>query len=723
MMKRHIYIGIIFIFLAPHVVCATEDAPIRVFVDDKEANEITRDYAVGSSHNMVVRIENQKNVKQDIAIFIEDAEHNHATDENGKSLVKYTRFYSDPIDQKYAEILKQNNNDIVAFCAKNSDKVGAWCDGVAVAHVTIPAGEKVDVPVTVHLADEEIDHEVYVVVQDGKEFEGSNDIKRITLRYHVPDKNITKMQLDRFGMHKEFIFGDFGTWMRAGFRDDYIAEFVSQNIGTEDVHYTDFVNVESVWIGEVVSFSDGHDSKEGEKNEDNVHVTMPRFGKVRVVGGIAYADSNGQPVEIKSESMEFIIWPVRFLIIIFGGICFCVICVLLYKYIRKNMFGFKKNKKDEKQFAGTYTVQDTDNIISIAQAFDVPWKDLAQYNKIDAPYILISGETIHVPGPQPIVAEKENEQEQTTINHESPIHSDVDAHKTMASDQEELLNAVKKNNPTYVSKGEPIRSMQSTAHMQKDPSIIQRENHEPMKRKVTFATPQSMLTQPASEPTTRAIDIEWMRDDEEAYNEEMEFQRKEVNKRLIIIVAVVACAIGGIVVWGVMQWMQRDTKEKISVETLIEGDAMQNQSDGNMALPQNDATQSGTSDEQDTKTVVTEEQNTDVAKEMQTEQAVQSQENQKAPKDITVQVLNAGGVTGAAAAVSKDFKDKEYMVKAAQNSQNSYSGVIIYYTAEMKDHVDTISQIVAEKYGTQKKEESSDVTGKYKSDIVVVLGT
>lgn len=722
-MKRYICVGIISISLVPHVVCATEDAPIRVFVDDKEANEITLDYAVGSSHNMVVRIENQKNVKQDIALFIEDAEHNHATDENGKSLVKYTRFYSDPIDQKYIEILKQNNNDVVAFCAKNSGEIGTWCDGVTVAHVTIPAEGKMDVPVTIHLADEEVDHEVYLVVQEGKGFEESSDIKRVTLHYHVPDKNITKMQLDRFGMHKEFVFGDFGTWMRAGFRDDYIAEVASQNIGTEDAHYTDFVNVESVWIGEIVPFSDEHDSKNGKKNEDSMHVTMPRFGKVRVVGGIAYVDSNGQPVEIKSEPIEFIIWPVRFLIIIFGGICFCIICVLLYKYIRKNMFGFKKNKKDEKQFTGTYIVQDTDNIISIAQAFDIPWKDLAQYNKIDAPYILISGETIHVPGLQPDVAEKESGQEQITTNHEPPVHGIIGANKVMMPDQEELPNAVEKNNSAYISKGESIMSMQSMMHRQKDPSVIQKENHEPMKRKVTFAAPQSMLTQPASEPTTRAIDIEWMRDDEEAYNEEMEFQRKEVNKRLVIIVAVVACAIGGIVVWGVMQWMQRDTKEKVSVEALIGESTVQDQNESGTALSQNDATQSGTSDEQNTETTMAEEQNTDATKETQAEQTVQSQEDQKLPKDITVQVLNAGAVTGSAATVSKDFTDKGYTVKAAQNSQNSYSGVIIYYTAEMKDRVDAISQIVAEKYGTQKKEESSEVTGKYKSDVVVVLGT
>lgn len=721
----HYTILCMIMFFCPYVVFAVEtERPVDITVDEQEISELYIESAAGSAHHKILHIHNGGENVQKISISMEDEQEQRAENAVAQSLVSLTRFHTTTLADEYREILEENDYDINAFCKKNIDVAKEWCDGEISASVEIAPQSTVDVPVTFYFDDDETDHRAYMIFKNDSNAE-RDEIQRVLVTYHVPDKNIVQMKLQSFNLEKEFPFGDFGMWLRSGMRDDYIAHIGSENNGTENVQYTYFTEVESLWIGEKLFFSGENDSVTGSAMQsDRVHVTMPRFGKMRITGGISYIDQNQKKIEHRSDPIHLIVWPVHFVIILSLGSCFCGICVLLYKYIRKNMFGFRKNKKNNTQFTGTYIVQDTDNIISIAQMFGVPWKELAEYNKIDAPYILISGETISVPGPQTPVVEsvQEDVQEQNALEQNHVEQEDIGMKSNEPVMQKMPTIAEQRGEMKYMPQHDVQSIKNEMPHIEKkEPSIMPGQGHGPVKRKVTFAAPQSMLAQPASEPTTRAIDIEWMRDDEEAYNEEMEFQRKSVNKRLIIVIVVGVCAIGGFIVWGVMQWMQHDAEKKISVETLIEENAPVKNDENVEESSSEDVVQDNVSDEHSDDTANSDEDQ-DVDEEKSNEQETQVTAVQKTPSEITVQVLNAGAATGAAGAVSTEIKNKGYKINSAQNAQGSYEDVMIYHTSEMKDAVDALAQIVDAKYGTQKKEESADVTGKYKADIVIVLG-
>ncbi len=716
----------VIMFFCPYIVLAVEtERSIDIIVDEQEISELYIEHATGSAYQKILHIHNNGESVQKIIISIEDEKEQRAENIATQSLVSLTRFHTTTLADELREILEKNDYDINAFCKKNIDVAKKWCDGETVASIEIAPQGTSDVPVTFYFDDDETDHRAYMVFKDNSNAE-QDEIQRMLVTYHVPDKNIVQMKLRNFNLEKEFPFGDFGMWLRSGMRDDYVAQIGSENNGTENVRYTYFTEVESVWIGEKLFFSEENDSVSGSVQSDHVHVTMPRFGKMRITGGVSYIDQNQKIIEHRSDPINLIVWPVHFVIIFSLGSCFCGICVLLYKYIRKNMFGFRKNKKNNTQFTGTYIVQDTDNIISIAQMFGVPWKELAEYNKIDAPYILISGETISVPGPQTAVVEnvQEDMQEQNVLEQNHVEQENVGMKNSEPAMQKIPTIAEQRGEMKYVAQRDVQRTKQDIQHVEKrDPLTVPGQDHGPIKRKVTFAAPQSMLAQPASEPTTRAIDIEWMRDDEEAYNEEMEFQRKSVNKRLSIVVAVGVCAIGGVIVWGAMQWMQRDAEKKVSVETLIEEDTSVKNDENTTALSSEDVAQDSASDEQGDDVVADNGENQNIDEEKLKEQETQATTEQKMPSEITVQVLNAGAATGAAGAVSAEIKNKGYKINSAQNAQSSYEDVMIYYTSEMKEYVDVLAQTVDAKYGSQKKEESTDVPGKYKADIVIVLGT
>lgn len=710
------------------VACANAENAPHMSVDDQDAH-IQYDMSVGSVHHTEIRIVNDADQawKGQLVTKKNEQQDQHV---NTMTPLSVMRFYvMSDLSDVHAEALRSNKFDVATLCKKERESLGEWCDGQEMVDVALSAGEEVFIVGELHLADQAVDHELYVALQNDNAVDGDRDVvQQIHIQYHVPDKNIAQLQLRKFVLEREFPITDINAWFRSGLRDDYSAYISHVNTGTESIQYAYFTEVQSQWIGEKISFSASGSSMPKEEHQEKLHVTMPRFGKVVIIGGVSYVDQDQKNVELRSDPIEMMIWPVHLIGTIFVFSCFCVICVLLYKYVKKHMFGFRKNKKDEKQFAGTYVVQDTDNIISIAQMFGVPWKELAAHNKIDPPYILISGETIMVPSTQKKIVENDHNgaKEQLSVESEPIVRESVLRYEPTPTPAQ--AEAVKPHSSTIL----PIETSDDAVYHKPpreitegaSPIYSQREKtdhlsgaHESIKRKVNYAAPQSMLAQPASEPTTRAIDIEWMRDDEEAYNEEMEFQRKRVNKNLTIFVVAGIFVFGAVIVWGVMQWMNRDAKEKISVDTLISEDitqATEDRSGQEEMLEQNEQ------EKIEVKTTEVDMENGN-AQENASEQ--NGQNTQKEPGQITIQVLNAGAKTGAAGAVSKSFADKGYKVNTAQNAQNSYTGVNIYYTSDIKDQMDAIAQIVKEEYGTQKKEESDDVLKKYNADVVIVLGT
>ncbi len=417
------------------------------------------------------------------------------------------------------------------------------------------------------------------------------------------------------------------------------------------------------------------------------------------------------------------------------------------------MFGFKKKKqqKNTNNFNGTYVVQDADNIISIAQQYNIPWKELAEANHIDPPYILISGESISVPGEaEEDVSAKEQEthapqksvsqqpQENLTKEHEEEVVQQSHDEATDMHVPQDDMATYKKHATTQEDDQMSVQKRTVGTSVAGDNNVPSQESVQKKKAHVQHASPKSMLTQPSSEPTTRAIDIEWMRDDEVAYMEEMEEQEKKTSRTFLVVLGC-AIVVVGVLVWYGVSWFlsHKSADTSVSVDALIVEDATEDVVQSAQSEESKDEvvhSDDNTANDNDNTEEVKEEnaQNDDeqeIGKEKVDEPAADNEnavEDAGAmhsdTKDVSVQVLNAGAAAGAAGTVTDALEKAGYTLKKAKNAQNSYHNVVIYHKKGRDHFAKNVAEKVDEKYGTQKIEEADDVVSRYGVDVVVVLG-
>ncbi len=375
------------------------------------------------------------------------------------------------------------------------------------------------------------------------------------------------------------------------------------------------------------------------------------------------------------------------------------------------MFGRKKNKKQKNVYTGSYVVKDVDNIISIAQSYGIPWKDLAKVNDIDPPYILISGETISVPGEDGDTDEHEVPQiSGITASEHLKKQTDIKNVRTQQSNNV-ITNDVKSNTSVAQAAKKPVQ--------QKDEALRNKEKVQ----KITYASPKNMLHKPSAEPTTQSIDIEWMQDDEATYSEEIQLQRKKINTRFIII-SVLIIVVVGVIVWRGTTWFLKQKSDKnVSVQTLIEKNENVKKDEVKKDVSNDKNKETNEELAMEGGEDLSQEKNNKEESSQKKEEEKQQNEKDVSAGETTVQVLNAGAQIGAASDVTKVFNKSGYKTSTARNAKNDYKGVVIYYSSDKKDNVDIIAKEVPQKYGTQKHEESDEVTKKYGADFVVVLGS
>lgn len=705
---------LIIFLLLPIMVFAQQNADLSVSIDSDTFSDLFFEVPQGSVHNIGIVVENVSDKKQEGRIFVRSANDTQDTE----SLVDQTRFFDGSLPQDFQNLIENNDHNVSVFCSKADidEDVQKWCGGLREMTFVLNPKESLRIPVIIAFSSQEKDHRAYLVIEQ-KSDDGVNYqvIAQREMIYHMPGKESILLDLTDFGLEKVFSPFNLGAFFAAGTKEQHQAHFGVKNIGAEAANFTYYANVRSIWVNESVNFEESDRIVKDQELSEKLILTVPRFGKVSITGGLKYIDENGIMQETVSDPVELFVWPATLLILLLVGICFCIISVLLYTYIRKNMFGRKKKKKESDLFTGEYVVRDADNIISIAQRYGVPWKELAKHNGIEPPYILISGEVIHVPSD---VEHADGDTKVDTVQ-EPKKKSVVDIA------QEQIVQATgeseeKTNGGLDSINPSPIQPVQSRAvqdeTMQKMSTDVPKESvPEPKehvskkaKRKITFASPQNMLTQPSSEPTTRAIDIEWMRDDEAAYMEEMEVQEKQTNKRFIIVLIVVILIVGGVLWWGIDKMMQKDDSERVSVATLIEQEPVEEQN--------NSVEEAAMADDTTEDQIVQEDKNI-------SEESTEEKSEVSATTDVVVQVLNAGAQTGVAGTVSSILEEEGYTVKEPKNAQNNYSGVVIYYDNAHKDLIEQIASKIDEMYGAQKTEESNDVTQKYDAHVVIVLGS
>lgn len=389
------------------------------------------------------------------------------------------------------------------------------------------------------------------------------------------------------------------------------------------------------------------------------------------------------------------------------------------------MFGLKKKKKEKNKYSGSYVVKDVDNIISIAQSYDISWKELAKVNDIDPPYILIAGETISVPGEDDKVDEKEVAQV-SNVKISGHVKKQSNMKNAQAQQSSNVVTGDIKANMQVSQKPTVSNSVEGSLQ-QKDVMPSTKKNA----RKITYASPKNMLHKPSAEPTAQAIDIEWMQNDETAYSEEIQLQRKKLNTRFIVISILIIAVVGLVVWWGFTWFLNQGDNENVSVQTLIEENKNMKKDESKEVVP-NDKVETVEENEKKSEYLVMEggedmsemeDGKNELEEEKDGENSEQQKENIIPAGEITVQVLNAGAQIGAAGDVTKIFTKEGYKTNTAQNASNNYNNVVIYYSSDKKSNLEDIAKKVVDKYGTQKHEESEEVTKRYNADFVIVLGS
>jgi hypothetical protein len=706
---------ILFVLLFFPLIVIAENEEIQFIKNDTDLKVLEFNGAQGTRYNTNFEVKNNTNDVQIVVLKVKEFQNNNS--------ISQVKFFINDLADEYSEIIRQNNNNVILFCEKYAAKeenVKIWCKGNDTIDVSLKARESVEILAVVDIDDKaQSGSTQFVLMTD------NNILDDLQLVYKIPKKNVISLIIDRIVLEKEFDKFDFKEWIDANFQEKYKVNILIKNNGSETTNYKYCVDVVSVLTKEHVSFCKDAIINYGDVKNHNLEITVPRFGGVEIIGYLKYEDENGKIKEQRSESIEFVSFQVQLAIMFIIIICSCVVCILLYKYTIKNMFGFKKKKKqDKKKNTELYVVKDTDNIISIAQVYGVSWKELAKFNDIQPPYILISGETIEVPVQKKVTTESEVESEveseQKTQNEQTQVS--VDANMDMTAKQVKQQQSTMIEDETVIT-DDTIVQKEKVNNVNNDAK--NKIENKKAEKNIMYASPKNMLTQTASEPTTRAIDIDWMREDEVIYKEEMQTQEKKMKTRFTLISVVIVIVIGLAIWWGVTWFMSQQNQQNVSVDNLIENQESVTISETEK-LEVNET-------EQDVQTDIVTNTQTEENVEELNENIEQSEDtsNDDANNDtelnskenIIIQVLNAGSQVGAAGLVTNDFKEKGYKTTTAQNAKNDYNGVVIYYKAENKDVLNDVSAIVDSKYGQQTNEESDDVTNKYNADFVVVLGS
>lgn len=132
----------------------------------------------------------------------------------------------------------------------------------------------------------------------------------------------------------------------------------------------------------------------GHEVSTNWQWPIPYAGKYNFTVTLTYENTEGEQVRLQTQTLTVTIIPWRDLGIV-GGVLLLLLLIIIILIVARKM-----------KYSGrgwqSYKVKASDNIITLAQQYNISWKFLAKVNRIKKPYSLISGKTILIPSTKPI---------------------------------------------------------------------------------------------------------------------------------------------------------------------------------------------------------------------------------------------------------------------------------------------------------------------------------
>lgn len=127
----------------------------------------------------------------------------------------------------------------------------------------------------------------------------------------------------------------------------------------------------------------------GAKVDTSWKIPKPYFGKFTLYVSLNYEEKDSVATSISTQKVTIMVIPWRDAYILIAIVLILISMITgLILYKKKKYSG---NGWDE------YEVKETDNVMSLAQKYHIPWKFLVKVNRIKKPYFLTAGDIILVP--------------------------------------------------------------------------------------------------------------------------------------------------------------------------------------------------------------------------------------------------------------------------------------------------------------------------------------
>jgi LysM repeat protein len=307
-------------------------------------------------------------------------------------------------------------------CKQNSEKktdVGQWVQ-LTQNEVVVQPGENEAVPFTITVPKDAGpgEHGACITAQDtrntGSKKEGGIALgfrNAIRVAIKVPGKIVKQLTIQKIQIDRNE-------------KGNYTVSPVSKNTGNVSLDVTTRVQLRSVFGQETPLQKATYPVIAGATTGWAFEFKRPFWGGIyKAQTSIAYdadtsselGDAISQEKKVRQTTGYFIMMPTVQAMVVEIAVPLALLFVL-FTFLRRRRLRRLAHKRLQK-----YTVISGDTVMSIAEAHSVDWKQLAKLNRVKAPYLIESGQTLLLPGPKKRRIRKRRAHKDSWVVDETPL--------------------------------------------------------------------------------------------------------------------------------------------------------------------------------------------------------------------------------------------------------------------------------------------------------------